>query len=255
MLQLKIILLIIKLGIDVKTGMTLGENLNLDDLVEKHDAVFIGIGANLSNKMEIEGEDIEGVYGGNEVLEYNNHPDYHDKTVIVSGGGNVAMDVSRTAVRNGAKKVIVVYRRSEKEMPADPKEIEEAKEDGVEFLFLSTISKVIGDDKVKGIEVIKNELVQKEGEDRPSPVQIEGSNYIIDCDYVMMAIGSHPEDYVESFNLETNKGRIKIDKGGRASFSKIFSGGDIAGSKGTVAWASRAGRDAAYSIIEYLNKR
>ena len=245
---------IVDLGIEVQTGMELGKNLALEDLEKFYDAVFIGIGANLSNKMDIPGEDLNGVYGGNELLEFKNHPEYEGKTVIVSGGGNVAMDVSRTAIRNGAKKVIVVYRRSEKEMPADAKEIEEAKEDGVEFLFLTTITKVLGEGKVTGIEVLKNELVQKEGESRPSPVPIEGSEYTINCDYVMMAIGSHPEDYVESFDLEKNKGRIQIDKDGRTNNPKIFSGGDIAGSKGTVAWASRAGRNAAYAIIEYLKE-
>lgn len=246
---------IVKLGIDVKLGMELGKNITLEELENKHDAVFIGIGANLSNKMDIPGEELNGVYGGNELLEYNKHPDYHGKTVIVSGGGNVAMDVSRSAIRNGASKVIVVYRRSEKEMPADIKEIEEAKEDGVEFLFLSTITKVLGSDFVTGIEVVKNELIQKEGDTRLSPVPIEGSNYVINCDYVMMAIGSHPEEYVENFNIEKNKGRIKIDKDGRTDNPKIFSGGDIAGSKGTVAWASRAGRNAAYAIIDYLNNK
>ena len=243
---------IVDLGIDVKLNTELGKDITLNELKNEYDAIFIGIGANLSNKMNIEGEDFHGVFGGNEILEYNSHPDYQDKVVIVSGGGNVAMDVSRTAIRNGAKKVIVVYRRSEKEMPADSKEIEEAKEDGVEFLFLSTINKVVGNGKVEGIEIIKNELVKKEGESRPSPVPVEGSNYILDCDYVMMAIGSHPQEYVERFNINLNKGRIEIDKDGRTNNDKIFAGGDIAGSKGTVAWASRAGRNAAYAIIDYL---
>ena len=240
------------LGIDVKYNTELGKDITLKELEEKYDAVFIGIGANLSNKMNIPGEELQGVFGGNEVLEYDNHPDYNGKVVVVSGGGNVAMDVSRTAIRNGAKQVIVVYRRSESEMPADKKEIEEAKEDGVEFQFLATINKVVGDSHVTGIEIIDNELVQKEGDSRPSPVPIEGSNHLMDCDYVMMAIGSHSEDYVEEFDLEKAKGRITIDKDGKTSNSKIFAGGDVAGCKGTVAWASRSGRNAAYAIIDYL---
>ena len=246
---------IVNLGIEVKTNFELGKNLSLEELDRVYDAIFIGIGANLSNKMKIDGESLPGVYGGNEVLEYNAHPDYTNKTVVVSGGGNVAMDVSRTAIKNGAKRVVVVYRRSEKEMPADPKEIEEAKLDGVEFLFLSTINQVVGTDKVTGIEIVKNELVKKEGEDRLSPVPIEGSNYIFDCDYVMMAIGSHSADYVDNFDLVKEKGRIVIDKDGRTSNEKIFAGGDIAGSKGTVAWASRAGRNAAMAIIDYLKEK
>ena len=243
---------IISLGIDVKYNQELGKDYTLEQIKEKYDAVFIGVGANFSNKMNIEGEDLLGVYGANEILENNTHPDYKDKVVIVSGGGNVAMDISRTAKRMGAKQVIVVYRRSENELPADKKEIEEAKEDGVEFKFLTTITKVIGKDKVEKLELLQNKLIQKENDTRPSPVSIEGSNYEIEADYVMMAIGSHSDEYISTLNLDQEKGRIKIDKNGKTSDEKIFSGGDIAGTKGTVAWASRAGRNAAYAIIEYL---
>ena len=243
---------IINLGIDVKYNQELGKDYTLEEIKEKYDAVFIGIGANLSNKMNIQGENTKGVYGANEILENNNHPEYKDKVVIVSGGGNVAMDISRTAKRMGAKKVVVIYRRSEAEMPADKKEIEEAKEEGVEFLFLTTITKIIGKDKVEKLELLKNELVKKENDSRPVPVPIEGSNYEIDADYVMMAIGSHPDEYISTLNLRQEKERIKIDENGKTSDEKVFSGGDIAGTKGTVAWASRAGRNAAYAIIEYL---
>lgn len=243
---------IINLGIDVKYNQELGKDYTLEKIKEKYDAVFIGIGANLSNKMNIQGENTKGVYGANEILENNNHPEYKDKVVIVSGGGNVAMDISRTAKRMGAKKVVVIYRRSEAEMPADKKEIEEAKEEAVEFLFLTTITKIIGKDKVEKLELLKNELVKKENDSRPVPVPIEGSNYEIDADYVMMAIGSHPDEYISTLNLRQEKERIKIDENGKTSDEKVFSGGDIAGTKGTVAWASRAGRNAAYAIIEYL---
>lgn len=243
---------IISLGIEVKYNQELGKDYTLEEIKEKYDAVFIGIGANLSNKMNIQGENTKGVYGANEILENNNHPEYKDKVVIVSGGGNVAMDISRTAKRMGAKKVVVIYRRSEAEMPADKKEIEEAKEEGVEFLFLTTITKIIGKDKVEKLELLKNELVKKENDSRPVPVPIEGSNYEIDADYVMMAIGSHPDEYISTLNLRQEKERIKIDENGKTSDEKVFSGGDIAGTKGTVAWASRAGRNAAYAIIEYL---
>ena len=243
---------IINLGIDVKYNQELGKDYTLEKIKEKYDAVFIGIGANLSNKMNIQGENTKGVYGANEILENNNHPEYKDKVVIVSGGGNVAMDISRTAKRMGAKKVVVIYRRSEAEMPADKKEIEEAKEEGVEFLFLTTITKIIGKDKVEKLELLKNELVKKENDSRPVPVPIEGSNYEIDADYVMMAIGSHSDEYITTLKLAQEKGKIKIDEKGKTSDEKVFSGGDIAGTKGTVAWASRAGRNAAYAIIEYL---
>lgn len=248
---------IVNLGIKVNYNTELGKNITLEELEKKYDAIFIGIGANISTKMNIPGEELNGVFGGNELLEHKTPIDYTDKTVIVSGGGNVAMDVCRTAKQKGAKKVYVVYRRSEKEMPAERKEVEEAKEEGIEFIFQNNILQILGTDKVTGIELIKTELVQKEGETRLSPVNIEGSNYTIDCDYVMMAVGSHPEEkVVAELNLELDKrGKILIDKNGTTSNEKVFSGGDVAGSRGTVAGASRAGRDAAYQIIEYLSNK
>lgn len=191
---------------------------------------------------------------GNELLENQNYSDYTGKTVVVSGGGNVAMDVSRTIKRLGAKRVIIIYRRSEKEMPAEQKEILEAKEEGVEFLFQNNILKILGNQKVEKIECIKTELIQKEGETRLSPVNIEGSNYYIDTDYVIMAVGSKAdENIVSGLGIELdNRGKIKIDNNGKTSKQNVFSGGDVAGNIGTVAWASRAGRDAAYAILDYL---
>lgn len=144
--------------------------------------------------MGIPGEELEGVYGGNELLEKANHPDYTGKTVIVSGGGNVAMDCARTIKKLGAKSVKVVYRRAEEQMPAEKKEIEDAKNENIEFLFQNNILKILGNNKVNGIECIKTELIQKEGDTRLSPVNIEGSNYNIDADYVVMAIGSTVEN-------------------------------------------------------------
>lgn len=244
---------IVNLGIDVKYNIELEKDITLEKLKENYDAIFLGIGANVSNKMDIPGENLKGVYGGNEFLEQNIQVDFKDKTVIVSGGGNVAMDVSRTVKKLGAKKVLVIYRKSEKEMPADRKEIEEAKTDGIEFLYQTNILKILGKDKVEKIEVIETELIN-ENEDKVVLTNIEGSNYEIPCDTIMMAIGSHAEDYVEKLNLEkNNQGKIRIDKNGQTSDEKIFSGGDVAGTKSTVAWAARAGRNAAYSIIEYLN--
>ena len=246
---------IVNLGIDVKYNTELGKDITLEELKNEYDAIYIAVGANRSNKMDIPGEDLDGVYGGNELLEHNINLDYINKNVVISGGGNVAMDVARTAKRSGASRVTVVYRRGRDEMPADKKEVEEVMKDGIEFIFQTNILKVIGSDKVTGIEVIKTELVQKEGETRLSPVNIEGSEYTIDCDYVMMAIGSHPDDFVSELNIETNKqGKIAIDRYGHTSDEKVFSGGDIAATKGTVAWASRAGRNAAYSIIDFLEK-
>ena len=253
----KVIDKILELGINVKLNQSIGKDFSLEDLEGEYDAVFLGFGANLSSKMNIPGEDLNGVIGGNELLESNNHPDYTGKTVVISGCGNVAMDVSRTIKRKNAKKVYVIYRRSEREAPALENEIKETKDEGVEFLFQTNILGIYGEKNVERIEVIKTELVKKEGDDRLSPVNIEGSNYYLSCDYVVMAIGSHPEnDIVNSLGLELDKrGRILVDKDGHTSKEKVFAGGDLAGTTSTVAFAARAGRDAAYAIIEYLKDK
>lgn len=140
-------------------------------------------------------------------------------------------------------------------MPAEAKEVKEAKEEGIEFLFQNNIVKILGDNKAQKVELIKTELVQKEGETRKVPVNVDGTNYIIDVDYIIMALGSTPEGFTNNLGLELDKhGYIIIDEKNKTSKSKIFAGGDIAGSKSTVAWAARSGRDAANSIIEYLKK-
>lgn len=248
---------ILGLGVEVKLNKELGKDITIESLEKEYDAVFLGIGGNISLQMHIPGENLKGVYGGNELLENKNHPEYHGKTVIVSGGGNVAMDVSRTVKRLGAEHVYVIYRRGEKEMPATQTEIADAKKDGVEFLFQHNILNIEGTTQVTGVEVIKTELVQKEGESRLSPVNIEGSNYHIPCDYVMMAIGSTVEErVVQTLELErTARGKIKIDSEGRTSNKKIFAGGDLTNTPGTVAFAGRSGRDAANAILEYLEKK
>ena len=252
----KVIDKILELGIDVKLNQSIGKDFSLEDLETEYDAVFLGFGANLSSKMNIPGEDLDGVYGGNELLESNNHPDYEGKVVVVSGCGNVAMDVARTIKRKGASRVYVIYRRSDVEAPAEEKEIKEAKEDGIEFLFQNNIIGIYGEKSVEKVEVIKTELVKKDDDDRLSPVNIEGTNYYLSCDYVIMAIGSHPEsDIVNSLGLVLDKrGIILIDKDGHTSKEKVFAGGDLAGTTSTVAFASRAGRDAAYAILEYLKE-
>ena len=153
--------------------------------------------------------------------------------------------------RMNPESVTVIYRRSEKEMPAEKKEIKEAKEEGVKFLFQNNILEIYGNEKVEKVKCIKTELVQKEGDSRLSPVNIEGSEYILDVDYIIMALGSKPEEkLLNSFGLELNKrGKIQIDEYGRTSDKKIYSGGDIVGA-GSIAWAAKQGRDAAYTIIK-----
>lgn len=244
---------IINLGIDVKYNMELGKNIDLEDLKSKYDAVFIAIGANKSSKMNIDGEDLIGVYGGNELLEYKNYPDFNGKSVAVIGGGNVAMDASRTIKKLGADHVYVIYRRAEEQMPAEEKEIKDAKDEGIEFRFLNNIVKILGKNKVEKIECIKTELIFEEGK-RPYPVNIENSNYTLDMDYVVMAIGSSLEENILD-GLEKNEwGKIKIDENYRTNIENVYAAGDVAGVKSTVAWASYSGREAAKKIYDDLKE-
>ena len=244
---------ILDLGIEVKYNQKLGENLKLEELTKQYDYVYLAFGANRSSKMGIEGENLAGVYGGNELLEFKNHPDYQGKTVLVNGGGNVAIDTARTIKRLGAERVIIVYRRAREQMPAEEKEVQDAEKEGIEILFQHNIIKIKGNQKVEAVEVIKTELVQKEGEKRLSPVNIEGSNYELNADYVVMALGSKTDEFVKDLGLElTARNYIKIDENNRTSNPKVFAGGDVVGEKGTVAWAARNGRNVAEAIAFLL---
>ena len=240
-------------GIKVKTNKELGKDFNLQELSNNYDAVFLAIGSNISSKMNLEGEKLEGVYGANELLENKVFPDFKDKKVAVIGGGNVAMDAARTIKRLGAKETYIIYRRAEEQMPAEKKEIEEAKEEKIEFLFQNNIVKIIPKDnekRVGKIECIKTELVQKEEGKRPSPVDIEESNYLLDMDYVIMAIGSKTEENIlKEQGIELNeKGYIKVNENYKTNIENVYAGGDVIGTKATVAWAARIGRNVAEII-------
>ena len=244
---------ILELGIDVKYNKKLGVNLKLEELKTEYDYIFLAIGANKSAKMGVQGENLEGVYGGNELLEHDIKIDFRNKNVAVIGGGNVAMDCARTIKRQNPKSVKVIYRRAEEQMPAEKKEIEDAKKEGIEFLFQNNIAKIIGKEKVEKVELIKTELIQKEGEKRLVPVNIENSNYQIDIDYIIMALGGTVSDETLELGLTLNKwGNILIDENYQTSDKQIFAGGDLAGVKGTVAWAARSGRDVAENIIRKM---
>lgn len=245
---------ILNLGIQVEYEKELGKNITLEELKQNYDAVLLTIGANVPRKMVIPGEDLEGVYGGNSLLEKQNHPDYANKKVAIIGGGNVAMDCARTIKRLGANRVVVIYRRSEEEMPAERKEIEDAKKEGVEFLFLNNITKVLGTNHVEKIECIKTKLMEKEGESRKVPVDIEDSNYVMDMDYVVMAVGGKVEkEVLENSNIEMSKKKyVAINENNQTSCEKVFAAGDVAGTEFTVAWAARDGRNVAEKIAQYL---
>lgn len=244
---------ILQLGIEVKYNQELGKNITIDELEKEYDAIFLSFGANVSSKMNVEGEELQGVYGGNELLEYNLHPDYTNKTVIVVGGGNVAMDCARTVKKLGAKSVKVVYRRAREQMPAEEKEISDAINEKIEFLFQNNVVKIIGKNRVEQVELVKTDLIQRDGEERLVPINIDKSNYTIDADYIIMALGSKPENFISTLDLELNKwGNVQIDDNYQTSNKKIYAGGDLAGVKGTVAWASRSGREAAKQIVKNI---
>ena len=244
---------ILDLGIEVKYNKELGKNLFLDNLTKEYDYVYLALGANVSSHMGIEGEQLDGVFGGNELLENNNHPDYKGKTVIINGGGNVAIDVARTVKRMNAGEVLIVYRRAKEQMPAEEKEVKEAEQEGIKILFQNNIVKINGEKKVNGVELIKTELVQKEGESRLAPVNIEGSNYTVTADYVIMALGSKTDKFVSNLGLNlTNKNYIDVNDKFQTSNPKVYAGGDVVGGNGTVAWAARNGRDVAKNILEEL---
>ena len=240
---------ILNKNITVFTNIKLGKDILLEDLKKEYDKVVLAFGANVSNKMDVEGEEKEFVLGGNELLEYRNMPEFTDKKVVVIGGGNVAMDASRTIKRLGAKSVSVIYRRSEKQMPAEIKEIEYAKKEGIEFLFQTNMIKVL-DNK---IECVKTELIKKEGETREYPVNVEGSNFFMNVDFVVLAVGSSTDkELIDKLGLDTNKwGCIAVDEKCKTSDEKIYAIGDLAGNKQTVAWAVRSGFECAKKIVSF----
>lgn len=261
-----------KMGVEFKTNFVVGRTRKLTDLIEKdgYDAVFVGTGAGLPMFMGIEGENLVGVFSANEYLtranlmrafdrEKADTPIYKSKRVAVLGGGNVAMDAARMALRLGAEKVYVVYRRTEKEMPARVEEVAHAKEEGIDFNFLRNAKRIIGDEKgrVKSMECLKYELGEPDDSGRRRPVVIPGSEFILDVDTVIVAIGngSNPLISQTTPQMSVNKwGNIKVDENQKTSVDRIFAGGDIVLGAATVILAMGEGRRAAKAINEMLEK-
>ena len=260
-----------RLGVDIETDVIIGHTLTVDDLLDKegYDAVFVGSGAGLPRFMGIEGENLNGVFSANEFLTRANlmhaydeefdTPIYSGSKVVVVGGGNVAMDAVRTAKRLGAEAVIV-YRRSEAELPARKEEVHHAKEEGIEFRMLTNPVRVIGDERgwVTGIECVEMELGEPDESGRRRPVEKKGSNFTIDCDVVVMALGTSPNPLIKSTTkgLDTNrKGCIVADEEGRTTREGVFAGGDAVTGAATVILAMGAGRRAAKAIDEYVRSK
>lgn len=247
----KVIKQILDLGIEVKTNVSLGKDISLKELEKEYDAVFLGLGANVSKMMGLSGEELNGVYGANELLENLVQVDYTSKRVVVIGGGGVSIDMARTAIKEGASEVGIIYRRSRSEMSAEMNDIRAAKKEGIKFLFQTNVIKVIGEDKVTGIECVKTTLDKEK-----KAINVEGSNFVIDTDVVIMAVGSRADsELLESFKLDVKEnGYLMVNSNNQTSNPKIFAAGDLTGAKSTVAWACRNGRDTAYSIMKFLSK-
>lgn len=260
-----------KLGVKIETNVIIGKTVTIDELIEdeKFDAVFVGSGAGLPKFMGIPGENLNGVFSANEFLTRNNlmkaFKDEYDtpikagKKVAVVGGGNVAMDAARTALRLGAE-VYIVYRRSEEELPARVEEVHHAKEEGIIFNLLTNPVEILGDEKgwVKGMKCIKMELGEPDESGRRKPVEIPGSEFIIDVDTVIMSLGTSPNPLISSTTcgLETNRRKCLIadEETGLTTKDKVYAGGDAVTGAATVILAMGAGKKAAKAIDEYLSK-
>lgn len=265
------------LGVDVETNVVIGKTLTIDELFEMgYEAVFIGSGAGLPRFMNIPGESLKGVYSANEFLTRSNlmkayldapdTPIMKGGNVAVVGGGNVAMDAARTALRLGAENVYIVYRRSMEELPARAEEVELAKEEGIEFQLLRNPVEILGynnpDDPrdpkngfVTGIRCIKMELGEPGADGRRRPVEVPGSEYVIDVDTVIMAIGTSPNPLIKNTTagLEVNShGGIIVNEEGLTSRTAVYAGGDAVTGAATVISAMGAGKTAAKAIDEYL---
>ena len=260
-----------KSGVKIMTDMVIGKVLTVDEIIDMgFEAVFIGSGAGLPTFMGIEGEGSVGVYSANEFLTRINlmkayidgydTPIKHSNSVAVVGGGNVAMDAARCAKRIGAENVYIIYRRGEEEMPARKEEIEHAKEEEIEFKLLCNPKRIIADEsgRVVGVECIKMELGEPDASGRRRPVEIENSEFTVDVDAVIMALGTTPNPLIRTTTsgIEANKrGCLIVDEDMKTTKTGVYAGGDAVTGAATVILAMGAGKKAAESIDNYLNNK
>jgi len=258
------------LGVEIMTDMVIGKVLSVDEIIDMgYEAVFIGSGAGLPMFMGIEGEGSVGVYSANEFLTRINlmkaYLDEYDtpikkvNSVAVVGGGNVAMDAARCAKRLGAEHVYIIYRRGEEEMPARKEEIHHAKEEEIEFKLLCNPTRILSDEngKVTAVECIKMELGEPDASGRRRPVEIEGSEFVLDVDSVIMSLGTSPNPLIRTTTkgIEANKrGCLIVDENMKTTKDAVYAGGDAVTGAATVILAMGAGKTAAKAIDEYLNK-
>ena len=259
------------LGVKIETNVIAGRTVTIDSLMDEEgfDAVFVGSGAGLPRFMNIPGEHYNGVFSANEFLTRNNlmkayRPDYDTpihtgNKVVVVGGGNVAMDAARTALRLGAETTIV-YRRTENELPARKEEVHHAKEEGIKFAMLTNPVEVLGDENgwVRAVRCIRMELGEPDESDRRSPVEIPGSEFEIETDTVIMSLGTSPNPLIArtTAGLETTRrGCLVADENGATTRKGVFAGGDAVTGAATVILAMGAGRKAAAAIHEYISNK
>ncbi len=260
-----------KLGVDIETNVVIGKTVEIDELFEQgYDAVFVGSGAGLPRFMNIPGENLKGVYSANEFLTRVNlmkaykddaeTPIKHSKNVAIVGGGNVAMDAARSAKRLGAENVYIIYRRGEEEMPARKEEIEHAKEEGIIFKTLTNPIEILGDEHkfVTGMNCIEMELGEPDESGRRRPVAKSNSDFVLDVDCVIIAIGTSPNPLIRNTTegLDTNRhGCFITDEDGRTSREGVFAGGDAVTGAATVILAMGAGKTAAKAMDEYIKNK
>ena len=259
------------LGVTINTNVIIGKSLTVDELFEDgYEAIYIASGAGLPMFMHIPGENLKGVLSANEFLtrinlmkaykEDADTPVRRGKKVAVVGGGNVAMDAARCAKRLGADEVYIIYRRSEKELPARKEEVEHAMEEGIIFRFLTNPVEILADDdkSVKALKCVEMELGEPDASGRRRPIAKEGSEFLIDVDTVIMALGTTPNPLIKSTTkgLETNKkGCLVVDEKGLTSRAAVYAGGDAVTGSATVIKAMGAGKLGAKSIDEYLQNK
>lgn len=256
------------LGVDIETNVVVGKTIFIEELLFEYDAVFIGTGAGVPMLLKVKGENLNGVYSANEYLTRINlmkayqkdaiTPVKRGKNVIVVGAGNVAMDSARTALRMGAN-VKLVYRRGREEMPARKEEINHAEEEGVEFLLLANPVEIIGDEQgnVKAVKCIEMQLGEPDASGRRSPIPVEGSEFTVDCDEVIVALGTTPNPIIKRSmpSLETTKkGTIVADENGLTNIPRLYAGGDAMTGAATVILAMGAGKRSAQAILKSFSE-